>query len=127
MKNRFFLLSVLCFGLTTFAVAQERAPDSAAKLVSAPVFAISVEDEAAGITGTIKIAADINKMGDVTRAIVYVAPEWPCSSDLDKRVDHIMRDAESIVKTYKFSPAVKNTSPVESRVSISMTIGKDAR
>jgi TonB family protein len=126
MKH-FFLLPVLCFGISAFALAQERAPDSAAKLVSAPVYAISVEDEAAGITGTMKLVADINKNGDVTLAMVYVAPEWPCSLDSGKRVDQIMRDAEKIVKTYKFSPAIKDGAPRGSRVSISMTIGKAAR
>lgn len=107
--------------------AQDARSDAGVKLISAPEFVISAEDEAAGIDGKMQVATDINKSGDVTNAIVYVGPSWPCSSDFYNRVNKVMRDAEKAVRTYKFSPAIRSGKPVETRVGISLTIGKSAR
>lgn len=127
MKRYYYLLGVLCLGISTVANAQQKPPDAPAKLISAAKFIMSAEEEETGVTGTMKIAADINKTGDVIRAVVYVAPDWPCLLDFDAMVSPILHRAEQIVKTFKFSPATKGGKPAESRVSISMTIGKAAR
>jgi TonB family protein len=100
----------------------QSAPDAKAKFLSGPAFAISAEDEAAGIEGTMKVAANIDSWGNVTRAYVYVGPSWPCSTDIDKRVFAVMRSAEDVVKTYKFAPAIENGKPVESAVGVSLTL-----
>lgn len=118
-----FVLSILSIS----AVAQGAPADSAVKLVSGAAFYISAEDEAAGIDGTMKLAVSIDKSGNVSRAVVYVGPSWLCSGDLDQRVISVIRNAEKAVKNFKFSPAVKEGNPVESEVSVSLTIGKAAR
>jgi len=95
--------------------------------MSGSSFDISAEDEAAGIDGTMKVAIAVDKSGNVSRAVVYGGPSWPCSSDLDSRVMSVMRDAEKAVGKFKFSPAVKDGKPVESELGMSLTIGKAAR
>jgi TonB family protein len=113
----------LLFVLLTFAAAGA-AQDAPAKLISGPPFRISAEDEAAGISGKMQIAVSVDKEGNVTQAGVYVAPEWPCAGNLDYRVLSVIRDAEKTVKGYKFSPKTKNGQPVETRLSVNVTVGK---
>ena len=109
------------------AAAAQEAVDSPAKLVSAPAFSISDEDEAAGIGGTLKVAIAVDKSGNVDRAAVYVGPSWPCGVDLDKRVTAVIADAEKAVRKFKFSPAVKNGKPVDTELSVSLAVGKTPR
>ena len=116
---------LLAAGIPAFA--QGTPPDSAVKPILAPDFVIAAEDETAGIDGVIKVAVDINRSGDAIRAVVYVGPSWPCSVKLDDRVNAVMRDAEKAVLKFKFAPAIKNGKPVDTRVGISLTIGKTAR
>jgi len=106
------------------ASAQGSSPDSPAKLLSAQSFKISPEDEEAGISGTIRLALDLSETGAVKDVLVYLAPEWPCSSEMDKRIRAVLKNAEAAVKTFRFAPAVKNGKPVDSRVGISLTVGK---
>ncbi|MEP7212236.1 MAG: energy transducer TonB [Acidobacteriota bacterium] len=120
---KYFTLTILFLILTISAAAQA----TPAKFLSGPEFAISAEDEAAGIGGTMKVAATVDKSGAVTRTIVFVAPAWPCSADVEKRVESVMKAAEEVVKKYKFSPAIENGKPVESAVGVSLPIGEAAR
>lgn len=115
------------FGAGHLAFSQVKPTESLPTIVSAPPFAISSEDEESGIHGVMKVAVEIDKGGNVTRASVYVGPSWPCSEDFDKRVNLMMRDAEKSVLGYKFSPAVKNGIPVESRIGLTIQVGKAAR
>jgi TonB family protein len=101
--------------------------DAPAKLISAPPFQISAEDEARGIDGTMKLAVDIDKAGNVKRAVVYMAPSWPCTGDLDLRVDAVMRAAEKAVLGFKFSPAINKGKPVGSQAAVKLVIGLAAR
>src|SRR5258706_10752196 len=126
MIRKYSSLAVFLFALGFSVAAQDKPADTGAKLSSAPPFAISPEDEAAGIDGTMKIALDVNKSGDVTNAVVYVGPAWPCTDKLDSRVVSVMRDAEKFVRAYKFSPAIKDGKPVATRVGIKVTIGRSA-
>ncbi len=120
MFQKYLTLAFVFFALSISAVSQ----DSAAKLISTSNFTISAEDEAAGIDGEIKIALDINKSGEVTNAVVYIAPMWPCGVELYSRVNSVMREAEKAVRTYKFSPAMKDGKPIETKVGLTMLIGK---
>jgi len=126
MIKKYSSLAVFFFVLSFCAAAQDKPADTPAKLISAPAFQISAEDEAAGIDGSMKIALDVNKLGDVTNAVVYVGPAWPCTGQLESRVVSIMRDAEKFVRAYKFSAAIKDGKPVTTRVGIKLTIGRAA-
>ena len=126
MIRKYLSLSFILFVLGLSVAAQDKPADTDAKLISAPAFAISAEDEAAGIDGSMKIALDVNKSGEVANAVVYVGPMWPCTDKLDSRVVSVMRDAEKFVRTYKFSPAIKDGKPVATRVGIKVTIGRAA-
>lgn len=119
-----------CFVPLLFAVvtvSQTTPVDAEAKLTNAPKFQISAEDEAAGIDGKLKIAVDVNKSGEVTNAVVYVGPEWPCDGDLDKRVRQIIKDVEKAARNFKFSPKIKDGKPVETRLGLTMAIGRSSR
>lgn len=108
-------------------VAQDKPADAEAKIISAPRFEISAEDEAAGIDGKMKIAVEVDKSGEVKNAIVYGGPAWPCSANLDKRVKQIIKDVEGAARNFKFSPAIKDGKPVEIRLGLTMSIGKSSR
>ena len=123
MIKTFVYLTIILFSLAGALRAQDAEPT----LVSAPPFNISAEDEAAGIDGTIKVAAEINAAGDVVRSIVYVGPAWPCGADLDGRVSRVVHDAENAVLKFKFKPATKDGKPVESRAGISIIVGQAAK
>jgi TonB family protein len=112
--------------LTSPGISQTPA-DSAAKLTYAPKFDISAEDEAAGIDGILKIAVDVNKSGEVTNAVVYIGPVWPCDGDLDNRVRQIIKDVEKAVRNFKFSPQIKDGKPVATRLGLTMSIGRSSR
>jgi len=127
MIKKYISLAFVLLSLVNVSAAQEKPADSQAKLISAPEFAISAEDEAAGISGTMKIAVEIDKTGKVTSAGAYVGPSWPCSVNLDRRIEAVLRNAEKAVKEYKFSPAIKNGEPVESRIGISIKLGKSIK
>lgn len=126
MKHSFVFAFILVSLISVSGIGQTP-PDSDPVILSAAEFSISAEDEAAGIDGTVKIAVEISKGGDVEQASVYVGPEWPCSADLDKRVDAVMRNIEKAVRQYKFSPAISNGKPVSSRIGLSIKIGRSAR
>jgi TonB family protein len=126
--NRANLLIALCIlSEALIATGQNVLRDGGAKVIEAPTFDISAEDEAADIDGTIKIAIDIDKTGKVTRARSYIGPSWPCSADLDKRIDNIMRDAEKAAFGFRFSPAILEGQPIESQLGVTLKIGKSAR
>ena len=74
-----------------------------------------------------KLVVEIDDSGNVTRSTVYVGPLWPCSTDLDSRVNEIMREAEKAALAFKFSPAIKDGKPVDSKVSLSLKIGSAAK
>lgn len=125
--NRFiFYTPVLLLAMSMTTVAQPTNKNTDAKLISAPKFQISAEDEAAGIGGKIKLAVDVDETGSVKRAVVFVGPEWPCDEGLSGRVTSVMRNAEEAVRRFKFSPAVKDGKPVASRLALSIAIGKTA-
>ena len=119
-----FILSVIC---TVSGLGQSTTPDSDPVIVSAPDFKISPEDEAAGIDGTVKVAVEVGKSGKVEKASVYVGPGWPCSQNLEKRVDAVMRDIENAVREYKFSPAISSGNPVSALIGLAIKIGKSAK
>jgi outer membrane biosynthesis protein TonB len=123
MIKNWFLVAVATVSLFSVISGQ----DADAKLVSAPDFSISPEDEAAGISGTMKVAVAIDERGNVTRSSVFVTPSWPCGPDLDSRVNSIMRKAEKAVMEFKFSPATKDGKPVESAAGVSLKIGAEAK
>lgn len=127
MKNP---ILVACFSsiafLTPVGISQTPA-DAEAKLTYAPKFQISAEDEAAGIDGKLKIAVDVNRSGEVTNAVVYIGPAWPCNGDLDKRVRQIIKDVEKAVRDFKFSPKIKDGKPAETRLGLTMAIGGSSR
>jgi TonB family protein len=123
MIKHLFLFALAWFAFAGSVCAQDSEP----QLISAPAFTISAEDEAAGINGTIKVAADINAAGDVVRASVYVGPEWPCEAKFDERARRVMRDAENAVLKFRFKPAVRNGKPVDSRAGVSLTVGRSAK
>jgi len=116
--------TLLILVVAAAASAQVSTPDSSAKFLSGQTFKISPEDEEAGISGTIKLAVDLSETGAVKDVLVYLAPDWPCSSEMDKRMRAVLKNAEEAVKTFRFAPAVKNGKPVDSRVGISLTVGK---
>lgn len=118
----------ICFAFALFMlVGATHAQDAEPTLISAPAFSISAEDEAAGIDGTIKVAADINAAGEVVNTLVYVGPALPCGADLDRRARNVMSDAEKAVLKFKFKPAMKDGKPVESRAGVSITVGRASK
>ncbi len=127
MKNP---ILIACFVslifLTSVGISQTPA-DSESKLTYAPRFDISAEDEAAGIDGELKIAVYVNKSGEVTNAVVYIGPVWPCDGDLDKRVRQIIKDVEKAVRNFKFSPQIKDGKPLETRLGLTLSIGRSSR
>ncbi len=127
MKYLSFSLLFLVTICIVTGSAQTTPPDSDPVIISAPAFAISADDEAAGIDGTVKLAVEISKSGTVGQASVYIGPSWPCSVNLDKRVTAVMRDLEKSVRQYKFSPALSNGKPVDSRIGLSIKIGRSAK
>jgi len=122
-----YLCLVFIIFLPISAAAQAALLDTGAKLISAPPFEISAEDEAAGIDGIVKVVTEVNTSGDVTKALVFIGPAWPCAANLYKRVDAVMRDVEKAVLKYKYSPAIKDGKPVTGRAGLSIKIGKAAR
>ena len=118
---------VFCIMFVLAGPAQDVPADVPAKLVSAPPFQISAEDEARGIDGTMKLAVDVDKTGSVKRAAVFIAPSWPCKGGLEERVTAVMRDAEKAALGFKFSPAIKKGKPVESQAGLMFVIGRAAR
>lgn len=109
------------FLLCLFALGTA-AQDTPAKLISAPRFEISAEDEAAGIEGTLKIAVDIDEKGDVKKASLYVGPSWPCSGKADHRIMPVIEQAENAARKWKFAPATKDGKPVPTRIGLSVRI-----
>ncbi len=127
MKTKFIVVLILSVMFAVSGLGQSTPPDSDPVIVSAPDFRISTEDEAWGIDGTVKVAVEVGKSGKVEQASVYVGPGWPCSENLEKRVDAVMRDIENAVREYKFSPAISNGKPVSARIGLAIKIGKSAR
>lgn len=128
MKNPILTACIVSLAfLAAVGMSQTPPPDSEAELTSAPRFEISPEDEAAGIEGELKIAVDVSKSGEVTNAFVYIGPVWPCDGDLDKRVRQIIKDVEKAALNFKFSPKVKDGKPVETRLGLTMSIGRSSR
>jgi len=127
MIKTFISLTFVLIVFNVSALAQNVPTDSGPKLVSGADFQISADDEAAGIDGTIKLAVDIDSSGNVARAETYVAPSWPCTTGLEKRVVAVMREAEKAVTKFRFAPAMKNGKAISARVAIKMTIGREAR
>lgn len=127
MKNPILTACIVSLAfLAPFGMSQSPPLDAEAKLTYAPKFEISLEDEAAGIEGKLKIAVDVNKSGEVTIANVYLGPAWPCDGDLDKRVRQIIKDVEKAVRNFRFSPKLKDGKPVETRLGLTMSIGKSS-
>ena len=128
MKNPILVACIVSITLlASVGISQTPPADSEANLTYAPRFEISAEDEAAGIDGKLKIAVDVNKSGEVTNANVYIGPAWPCNGDLDKRVRQIIKNVEKAVRNFKFSPKIKDGKPVETRLGLTMAIGKSSR
>jgi hypothetical protein len=118
-----FVLGMGCI----LATAQHVQSDSPAKLISAPVFSISPADEAAGIDGTIKVNASVDKSGNVIAASATGSPAWPCKGNLTQRVNAVMREAEKAVLKFRFSPEIKDGKPVGIIATLTLGIGKTAR
>jgi TonB family protein len=118
--------ALVVFLLVPLAFSQTHG-DSPAKLLKSENYKISAEDEAAGISGTIKLAVEISKTGAVKDVTVFSAPEWPCSRDRALRMQAVLKAAEATVRKYTFSPAIKDGKPVDSRLGVSMRVGRAAR
>ena len=127
MRSRLVFVLFLFVMSSVSAFGQTAPADSDPVILSAREFAFSPLDEAAGIDGIVKVAVEIGQNGKVEQASVYIGPAWPCSTNLEKRVDAVMRDIEKAVRQYKFSPAMSNGKPVSSRIGLSIKIGQSAR
>lgn len=127
MKNHILTACIVSLVFLASVGISQTPADAEAKLTYAPRFEISAEDEAAGIDGKLKIAVDVKKSGEVTSAVVYIGPAWPCDGNLDKRVRQIIKDVEKAARDFKFSPKIKDGKPVETRLGLTMAIGKTLR
>lgn len=123
--NKIFTIFLLLIFADVAAMAQDNSTDAPAKIISGKQFQLTEKDQADGIYGSMKLALRITKTGDVEKAVVYLAPGWPCKKDLTKRVNEIMRDAENLALSYKFSPEIKNGQAVETDISIRILLTEE--
>ncbi len=127
MLKNYVTLAIIFLSSTGSMWAQSAPADAPAKLISAPPFEISAEDQAAGIDGTMKIAVFVDYTGEPKKAVAYVGPNWPCARDLETRVNAVMRAAEKAAMDFKFAPAIQNGMPIDSQLGVAMKIGWSAQ
>jgi TonB family protein len=117
----FFLFAALS------ALGQAAPADTPAKLLTSEEYKISAEDEAAGISGTIKLAINISKTGAVKDVTVFGAPDWPCAPEEAVRLRAVIEGAKEAVRKFTFAPAIKEGKPVDSRLGVAIRVGRAAR
>lgn len=122
---RLYLLFIAsCFLFLADSSLSQPVPDAEAKLIQIPAVAFSDRAEAAGIEGRIFVLAEIDSDGKVTKADVLAGPLWPCGSNPRKELSAVHEAVRNSVLNARFSPAVRNGMAVESRLEISVPVGR---
>lgn len=113
-----FLLSLSASAQTT------PPPDSGVKLLSAPVFNMSDAEVTAGIEGKVVMGLTVERTGEVKNVFPSAGPMWPCGARPVKALEELFARLNDHIHLSKFSPAIKNGSPVQSTISFAVDLDK---
>ena len=119
----FFLFVFSVAGVGSVAAQQDAQP----QIISSAEFKLSAEAEAAGIDGSLRIRATIDKDGTVKSPEIIAGLSWPCGENPKEILKQVRKDILDTLLAAKFAPAMKNGKPVEKDVLLTYAIGKDFR
>lgn len=119
MKGLSACISVAAFAFLTI---ESEAQNSTPTIVSGNQYIMTEADKALGISGDVKVAVDLSADGHVKRAVVYVGPGWPCSTNIDSKVNTLMRSIEKWASDLVFKPEMKDGKAVETRLGLTVKL-----
>ncbi|HSI87628.1 MAG TPA: energy transducer TonB [Pyrinomonadaceae bacterium] len=119
LLNTIFICAV-CF----FAVHQNLAQTSDAKLSSPVTLSLSTEAVNAGIGGRVSVAVKVDAEGKVKDARMLGGPSWPCGTSPDSLLDEVRKMAAANIKQAIFTPAMKQGKAVRSDLVIYLDLDR---
>lgn len=111
---------LLTFVMPILALGQSK--DSNARLINSVTYTMPASAIDADIGGTVVMGIRVDETGAPSWAVLIIGPTWPCSTNPVKAIEELGRTLSEAMMTLKFSPALENSKPVSSNISLTIQL-----